>query len=445
MFLSCRIIPFRASIFRLDFYVSKYAALFLFIVFGTLIFTVMSTVYTPEQAAEECLHTSIIQILFSRPRGKTDAKKVCFRKIELKGKPYYQFETVKNNQAFQKNIAPEAMCDQLSALFVQFRTVECRGLNEQLFFLQNNKGVIALTKRVSIAASSDKTGGHDRTKAYLIPEGKPLVFLIEQGVMHTSGAVIKKKYHKFRQINKFLEFIADTEPFIRQTTEQSGKPFSIIDFGCGKAYLSFALYHYLHEQQGLPVQIHGLDLKTDVVARCSALAEKCRYTGLSFTQGDIAGYPIPAGTGMMVCLHACDTATDLAIAQAIRQNVPVIFAVPCCQHELYAQLKARKGTFKAEQHLLAPFMEHGIVTERFASLLTDTVRALFLQIHGYTVQIMEFIETEHTPKNILIHAVRNEHMPAQDSLLRKEALKKYRTIKESFSIKPLLEELLGMQ
>jgi len=402
----------------------------------------MSAVYTPEQAAQECLHTSIVQILFSRPCKKTGARKTCLRKIELKGKTYYQLETVTNNQAFQKNIAPEAILEQLPALFAQFRTVECRGLKEQLFFLQNNKGVIALTKRLPISIPADETGGHDRQKKYLIPEGEPLLFLTEQGVMHTNGTVVKKKYHKFRQINKFLEFVADTEPFIREAAAGSGKSFSIIDFGCGKAYLSFALYHYLHERQGLPVRIHGLDLKADVVAHCSVLAEKCGYTGLSFAQGDIAGYPIPDGTGMMVCLHACDTATDLALAQAIRQKVPVIFAVPCCQHELYAQLKTRKGTFRTEQHLLAPFMEHGIITERFASLLTDTVRALFLQMHGYTVQIMEFIETEHTPKNILIHAVRNKHKPAQDAQLRKEAFQKYRALKASFSIDPLLEKLL---
>ena len=404
----------------------------------------MSTIYTSDQAAQECLNTSIIQLSFSRPCKETAETKARLRLITVKGKTVYQLETVSNKQAFQKNLEPEMLFGIIAEYFTRFKVAECRGRQEQLFFLQNNKGTIALTKRISVSAPlTEKIGSmHDKIKNYLIPEGTPLTFLIEQGVMNAEGFVLKQKYRKFRQINKFLEFIAGVEPFIRNTIDRSGKPFSITDFGCGKAYLSFALYYYLHDRQKLPVRIHGLDLKTEVIEHCSALTGRCGYTDLDFAEGNIGDHPLPDGTGMMVCLHACNTATDLALAQAVRGQVPVIFAVPCCQHELYAQLKSRKEAFRTEEHLLFSFMEHGIITERFASLLTDTIRALLLQACGYTVQIMEFIETEHTPKNILIHAVKKTQNPKKAERLKATALRQYRHIKESFCIEPTLEKLL---
>lgn len=408
----------------------------------------MSSSYTPEQAAEECRNASIISMVFSRPVKVCSEKKIRIRKILLKEKDYYQLEIFRQNQVFQKNVEPDALQTELVPYFTCFRSAECRGLTETLFFLQNNKGRIALTKRVPLEEIPSQSGEHtqhNKTKVSLIPEDRPLAFLIAQGLMNTDGTVLKKKYHKFRQINKFLEFIAGVEPFIRDYIARTGLPFPIIDFGCGKAYLSFALYYYLHEKQGLPVRIHGLDLKTDVVAQCADLAQECGYEHLTFAQGDIAGYSIPEGTGMMVCLHACNTATDLALAQAVRQQVPVIFAVPCCQHELYAQLKAHKPSFRDAGRILLPFMEHGIITERFASLLTDTVRALLLQASGYTVRIMEFIETEHTPKNILIHAVKKSLTPAQERQLKEDALTEYRNIKEAFLIEPLLETMLELE
>ena len=406
----------------------------------------MHTVYTPEQAAQECINASFIRLVFSRPHKGESASKVRVRSITLKGKPFYQLEAFRSKQAFQKNIAPDALLEALPPYFSTFRTVECSGRTEQLFFLQNNKGRITLTKRAALeGAQTEAPHNHNREKHVYIQEGRPLPFLIAQGLMNADGVVLKSKYHKFRQINKFLEFIASIEPFIREYSARSGKPFAITDFGCGKAYLSFALYYYLHECKGLPVQVHGLDIKADVVSHCAALAAECSYDGLTFEEGDIADYPLPEGTGMMVCLHACDTATDLALAQAVRQSVPVIFAVPCCQHELYAQLKAHKEAFREAQHVLLPFMEQGIVTERFASLLTDTIRALLLQMCGYTVRIMEFIETEHTPKNILIHAVKMSLPPEKKQKMRKQARKKYYAIKESFGIEPCLESLLGMQ
>lgn len=405
----------------------------------------MRTIYTPNQAAHECLNTSIIRLTFSCPCTKTDPAKARFRLITVKGCTVYQLESVKNNQAFQKNIIPENLLPLIKEHFTLFKKAECCGQQEKLFFSQNKKGIISLTKRIPSTAQSaqNDSSTHDKIKHYLIPEGIPLPFLIEQRVMNAEGMVLKHKYHKFRQINKFLEFITAIEPFIKDTVSRSERPFSITDFGCGKAYLSFALYYYLHEKQKLPVTIHGLDLKTEVIEHCSRLAQKCGYSDLSFAEGNIAHHQLSDDTGMMVCLHACDTATDLALAQAIRKNVPIIFAIPCCQHELYAQLKNRKSAFAEEEHLLFPFMEHGIITERFAALLTDTMRALLLQACGYTVDVMEFIETEHTSKNILIRAVKKRHSQQQSAALQKIALQQYLRIKTSFCIEPTLEKLLG--
>ncbi|MGP1455896.1 MAG: class I SAM-dependent methyltransferase [Treponema sp.] len=406
----------------------------------------MHTVYTPEQAAQECINASFIRLVFSRPHQGESTSKVRIRSITLKGKPFYQIEAFRSKQVFQKNVAPDTLLKELPPYFSAFRTAECYGRTERLFFLQNNKGRITLTKRAALEATqAEAPHNHNREKHVYIEEGTPLPFLIAQGLMNADGVVLKSMYRKFRQVNKFLEFIAGVEPFIREYSTRSGKPFAITDFGCGKAYLSFALYYYLHECKGLPVRVHGLDIKTDVVSQCAALAAECSYDGLTFAEGDIADYPLPEGTGMMVCLHACNTATDLALAQAVRQSVPVIFAVPCCQHELYAQLKAHKGALREAQHVLLPFMEQGIITERFASLLTDTVRALLLQMCGYTVRIMEFIETEHTPKNILIHAVKPSLPPEQEQKMREQARQKYYTLKRSFFIEPCLEKLLRTQ
>lgn len=404
----------------------------------------MRTIYTPDQAAHECLNTSIIRLTFSCPCTKTDPAKARFRLITGKGRAVYQLESVKNKQAFQKSITPNDLLPTIAEYFTLFKKAECCGRQEKLFFLQNKKGIISLIKRISSAALSVPNGSstHNKIKHYLIPEGTPLPFLIEQGVMNAEGTVLKQKYHKFRQINKFLEFITAIEPFIKDTVSRSEKPFSITDFGCGKAYLSFALYYYLHERKKLPVTLHGLDLKAEVIEHCSLLAQKYGYTDLSFEEGNIANHLLSDDTGMMVCLHACDTATDLALAQAIRKNVPIIFAIPCCQHEIYAQLKNRKAAFAEEEHLFFPFMEHGIITERFAALLTDTVRALLLQACGYTVDVMEFIEMEHTSKNILIRAVKKTHSQQQSEALQKTALRQYLSIKTSFRIEPTLEKLL---
>ena len=220
-------------------------------------------------------------------------------------------------------------------------------------------------------------------------------FLVELGVMTKDGAVTKAKYDKFRQINRFLEFVQDILPAL-----PPDRTITILDFGCGKSYLTFAIYHFLKVLHRRDVRIIGLDLKKDVIANCNRLAEKLGYSELTFLHGDIADYEGMNQVDMVVTLHACDTATDFALAKAIGWNASVILSVPCCQHELNKQIKNES---------LAPLLKYGLIKERTAALFTDAIRGNLLEAAGYQTQILEFIDMEHTPKNILLRAVRKQH------------------------------------
>jgi SAM-dependent methyltransferase len=248
-------------------------------------------------------------------------------------------------------------------------------------------------------------------------------FLVELGVMSADGRVRARRYGKFRQVNRFLELVEDVLPAL-----PAEGPLRVVDFGSGKSYLTFALHHLLHEVHGREVDLVGLDLKRDVVDTCSALAERLDADGLRFETGDIAGFEAAGPVDLVVSLHACDTATDEAIAQAVRWEARAILAVPCCQHELLGQIESRE---------LAPLLGHGVLKERFAAEVTDAVRAHLLGLAGYDVQVLEFVELEHTAKNVLIRAVRR---PARD---RTRLAAEYSSIKAALGIDPALERLLG--
>ena len=241
---------------------------------------------------------------------------------------------------------------------------------------------------------------HNRSKQYLIPENIPCPFLIEIGVMNREGRVLAAKYHKFRQINRFLELVDDVLPYLPHDRE-----IQVVDFGSGKSYLTFALHHLLAQIRGRAVQIVGVDRKADVIRDCSQIANDLQCCGLTFQHGDIAQFGSVGHVDMMVSLHACDTATDAALAQAVRWQTPVILAVPCCQHELAAGLKPDPA--------LSAISSHGILKERFAALATDALRANLLELCGYQTQVVEFIDLEHTPKNLLIRAIRRDHPPSR--------------------------------
>ena len=258
---------------------------------------------------------------------------------------------------------------------------------------------------------------HDREKSYLIPEGAPCPFLIEVGVMAADGTVRRSMYHKFRQINRFLELVDDVIPSL-----PAEGILRIVDFGCGKSYLTFAVHHLLTEIRQRDVQIVGLDRQPDVIKTCSDLARRLGCSGLSFEVGDIGSYLPSAAIDLVVSLHACDTATDLALVQGIRWGCSAILAVPCCQHELAPQVGNEN---------LTPLLRHGILRERFAAMITDALRASLLEVQGYATQIVEFIDMEHTPKNLLIRAVKRRQ---DDPAKRAESWKQYQQLKDSLGI-----------
>ena len=233
---------------------------------------------------------------------------------------------------------------------------------------------------------------HNRQKRYILEEGKHVAFLEDLGVMTADGKVVRSRYDKFRQINRFLEFIEDILPRLNKSRENV-----IIDFGCGKSYLTFAMYYYLHELKGYEVRIIGLDLKQDVIDHCNRLSVAYGFDKLKFYHGDIASYDGVDHVDMVVTLHACDTATDYALEKAVKWDASVILSVPCCQHELNKQM---------DNELLRPVLQYGLIKERMAALYTDALRAEILENRGYRTQILEFIDMEHTPKNILIRAVK---------------------------------------
>ena len=359
----------------------------------------------------------LIQVTASGQAEKNDFLKAKIRPVLAKGALHFQAEEFIGKQAFHKNLTAEEAVDYLEGLMeTSFRQLQLEAQDKSGTVLVSKKGKItvkvkkkAAVENVAASASgqdSGSTGGsdaalkaawagglsHNRKKRYILEEGIPVPFLVELGVQTKDGAIVHAKYDKFRQINRFLEFIEDILPRLDRSRESV-----ILDFGCGKSYLTFAMYYYLKELKGYPVRIIGLDLKKDVIEKCNGLAVKYGYEKLAFYTGDIASYEGVDQVDMVVTLHACDTATDFALEKAVRWGAKVILSVPCCQHELNGQM---------ENELLEPVLQYGIIRERMAALFTDALRARILECCGYRVQILEFIDMEHTPKNLLIRAVK---------------------------------------
>ena len=266
-------------------------------------------------------------------------------------------------------------------------------------------------------------GVHDRVKRHVLPEGEPVPFLVELGVQTPDGRVRAQRRSKFRQVNRFVELVDDIVPAL------PNGPVRVVDFGSGRAYLTFALHDLLTRVHCRKVDILGLDLKADVVSECEALARRLRADGLRFELGDIAAADL-VGVDLVVSLHACDTATDAALDRAVRARAEVILAVPCCQHELFGQL---------ENETLRPLLRHGTLKERFVADVTDAARARLLELAGYDVQVVEFVPLEHTPKNVLLRATRTER-PGRD---RDRLAAEYRAFADALGIEPALERLLG--
>lgn len=344
------------------------------------------------------LNKDLVQIILSNSQNKDFATKVKVRPILVKGELLYQETLYRGTQVFHENYSEENIKVRIEKLLTEtFKQGEFQGNGMQATVLVSKKGKMTIkTKQLQKQVSGRDLSelSHNREKQYILQEGTPVDFLVGLGVQTPEGKITKNRYDKFRQINRYLEFIEDVLDKL-----PTNRTIRIIDFGCGKSYLTFAMYYYLHVLQKRDILVTGLDLKKDVIAHCNELAAKCGYDKLSFEVGDISTYEGSDAVDMVVSLHACDTATDYALEKAVKWGAKVIMAVPCCQHEVNKQIACKE---------LQPLLKYGLIKERMSALITDAVRANLLEEQGYDTQILEFIDMEHTPKNLLIRAVKKD-------------------------------------
>lgn len=336
----------------------------------------------------------------------------------------WQAEKYTEKQVFHENMR----ADELKAFLETAMRQEYRQLNawdgEREHAVRVSKNGKASYMKKKTAQAPREKEGHNRKKHYILEEGRPIPPLVDMGIFTPEGKIVRTMYDKFRQINRFVELIDDEIGNLPRD-----RTLTVIDFGCGKSYLTFVLYYYLTQIRRLDVRIIGLDLKADVIEHCNRAAEKYGYDRLHFELGDINGYECPYPVDMVVSLHACDTATDYALYNAVRWGARLIFSVPCCQHELNGQMQGGG---------LSILTRYGIIKERTAALMTDAVRGNLLTASGYRTQLLEFVDLSHTPKNILIRAVKT-NIPEKT---RREALREVDALKEQFGFRPTLDGLL---
>ena len=369
---------------------------------------------------EDNLNSEFLLAVLSNPRRADGPNKVRIRPVRHKDRHVYQFEAFCGTQVFHQNLEKEEACGKILEYMENFRQMQLETQSTAVSALVSKKGKVTVKKKLRARKKAPAATDHNRKKHYILEEGIPVPFLQDLGVMTAEGKIVRTKFDKFRQINRFLEFIQDVLPKLPRERE-----IRILDFGCGKPYLTFAMYYYLHELQGLDVRILGLDLKEDVIRTCNQLSQRYGYEKLRFLEGNIADYTGADEVDMVVTLHACDTATDFALAKAVGWKAKVILSVPCCQHELNGQM---------ENELLRPILQYGLIKERLAALVTDGLRAQYLEREGYDVQVLEFIDMEHTPKNILLRAVRTGRKGENGAAIQ--------ACEEFFHVSPTLGKLL---
>ena len=363
----------------------------------------------------------IIKLVISQPIDKDSE----YKKITVSRMPkFYQLAKFTQKQVFHENIAFDKIASRCAELCDGFQQVFARSADKEIHVKISSKGKLSVKEKALKGDTVSAVNEHNRRKQYLLPEGSVIAPLVDMGIFTKNGKVVQSMYDKYKQINRFIEIIDDS---IRQ---QDYKKLNIIDFGCGKSYLTFIVYYYLTEVKKIDATIIGLDLKKDVIEKCNRAAEKYGYKNLRFELGDINGYNCPFDVDMVITLHACDTATDFALYNAINWGAKMIFSVPCCQHELNGQMKAEN---------LSILNRYGIVQERFAALLTDSIRGNLLEYCGYKTQIMEFIDLAHTPKNLLIRAVKKQ---SESKKSKEKVLTEIETAIKEFNVQPTLYKLI---
>ena len=348
------------------------------------------------QLLDICISDKLIDIVISGQKNKSEDKavKVRIRPVILKNEIEYQVSEFVGRKVLHSNHgAADVKKKIIDYMTEDFKQAQINMTDAAATILSSKSKTLTCKYKKAGQLKVQRDLSHNRTKKYIIQEGKPVAFMIDLGVMGQDGKIIRTRYDKFRQINRFLEYIEDILPKLDKERE-----LTIIDFGCGKSYLTFAMYYYLKELKGYNIRIIGLDLKADVIEHCNELRTRYGYDKLDFYVGDIATYKDVDKVDMVVTLHACDTATDYALAKAVKWGAEVILSVPCCQHEANRTIKS---------DILSPVMDYGILKERMAAIVTDAARAKLLTANGYDTQILEFIDMEHTPKNLLIRAVKS--------------------------------------
>ena len=375
----------------------------------------------------------LIKIVFS-DRKSGDFNKVIIKPIILKSAKNIQIESFKDNKAFHKNIDLnnlKELEDSLKKYIDNFKQILLQIEGSDISFIRKKESFSRKEKESNLIKTSNE---HNKKKQYILNEGDKIDFLIELGLMSIEGKILKSSYNKFKQINKYLEFIDDVIEELK-VKKLITDHINVLDFGCGKSYLTFALYYYLKNyREDLTFSIVGLDLKKDVIEFCNKLAKKLNYENLEFLNGNIKDYDKSKEVDLVFSLHACNNATDYSLEKALSLDAKAILAVPCCHHEFFEKIQKNKNS--EFYNTLKIMADNGVVLDKFATLATDSSRSLSLELCGYKTKMIEFIDMEHTPKNILIKAIKSK------SSNLKEKLVEYNKLKEFLGIKPLLEDLI---
>ena len=375
----------------------------------------------------------LIKIVFS-DRKSGDFNKVIIKPIILKSTKNIQIESFKDNKAFHKNIDLnnlQELEDNLKEYIDNFKQILLQIEGSDISFIRKKENFSRKEKESNLIKTSNE---HNKKKQYILNERDKIDFLIELGLMSVKGKILKSSFNKFKQINKYLEFIDDVIEELK-AKKLITNHINVLDFGCGKSYLTFALYYYLKNyRKDLTFSIVGLDLKKDVIEFCNKLAKKLNYENLEFLNGNIKDYDKSKEVDLVFSLHACNNATDYSLEKALSLDAKAILAVPCCHHEFFEKIQKNKNS--EFYNTLKIMADNGVVLDKFATLATDSFRSLSLELCGYKTKMIEFIDMEHTPKNILIKAIKSK------SSNLKEKLTEYNKLKEFLGIKPLLEDLI---
>lgn len=368
------------------------------------------------------INDGALRLIISKPAKKEEKyKKITVEKIGV----CYHISKYTKTQVFHENIKDEEIVGWCTEIIKErYQQINAWSENTEYSVLSSKKGKCTFKKTGKKLQQPITANSHNRKKNYILEEGSLIPPLTDMGIFTKEGKVVNGMYDKYKQINRYLEIIDDAVKDLKKET------LNIIDFGCGKSYLTFVVYYYLTEIKKIDANIMGLDLKADVIEKCNQAAEKYGYSGLKFEIGDINGFKTPFETDIVMTLHACDTATDYALFNAVKWGAKIIFSVPCCQHEFNKQIETDK---------FSALTRYGIISERFSALATDAVRANLLEYCGYKTQLLEFIDISHTPKNILIRAVKKQECNLKH---KAKVLEEVQSLMNEFSFNPTFYNLL---